>query len=89
MIVVYGAAMGGMNLMIYLAMSRIPLGIAVALETGHLRKDFRSHDQDHFQHIAPEKALLLCTGTGTNSSASATSTRPPNVSPAARPRHRR
>ena len=37
MIVVYGAAMGGMNLMIYLAMSRIPLGIAVALEfTGPL-----------------------------------------------------
>jgi ribonuclease J len=36
--------------------------IAVAIETGHLSKDFRSHDQDHFQHIAPEKALLLCTG---------------------------
>ncbi len=36
--------------------------IAVAMETGHLRKDFRAHDQDHFQHISPEKALLLCTG---------------------------
>ena len=36
--------------------------IGVAIETGHLSKDFRSHDQDHFQHIAPEKALLLCTG---------------------------
>ena len=36
--------------------------IAVAIETGHLSKDFRSHDQDHFQHLAPEKALLLCTG---------------------------
>ena len=37
MIIVYGAAMGAMNLMIYLAMSRIPLGIAVALEfTGPL-----------------------------------------------------
>ena len=37
MIVVYGAAMAGMNLMIYLAMSRIPLGIAVAIEfTGPL-----------------------------------------------------
>ena len=36
-IVVYGAAMGVMNLMIYLAMSRIPLGVAVALEfTGPL-----------------------------------------------------
>lgn len=36
--------------------------IAVAMETGHLRKDFRAHDQDHFQHVSPEKALLLCTG---------------------------
>ena len=36
--------------------------IGVALETGHLRKDFRSHDQDHFSHLAPDKALLLCTG---------------------------
>ncbi len=36
--------------------------IAVAMETGHLRPDFRYHDQDHFQHLAPEKALLLCTG---------------------------
>ena len=32
MILVYGAAMAGMNLMIYVAMSRIPLGIAVAIE---------------------------------------------------------
>lgn len=36
--------------------------IGVAMETGHLRPDFRVHDQDHFQHVSPEKALLLCTG---------------------------
>jgi ribonuclease J len=36
--------------------------IAVAMETGHLRKDFRYHDQDHFGLVPPEKVLLLCTG---------------------------
>jgi ribonuclease J len=36
--------------------------IAVAIETGHLKKDFRYHDQDHFQTLPPERALLLCTG---------------------------
>ncbi len=36
--------------------------IAVALETGHLNKDFKHHDQDHFQTLPPERALLLCTG---------------------------
>ena len=37
LIIVYGGAMGVMNLLIYMAMNRIPLGIAVALEfTGPL-----------------------------------------------------
>lgn len=31
-VLVYGLSVGGMNLLIYIAMSRIPLGIAVALE---------------------------------------------------------
>jgi ribonuclease J len=36
--------------------------IAVAIETGHLRQDFRYHDQDHFALVPPDKVLLLCTG---------------------------
>ena len=36
--------------------------IAVAMETGHLRKDMRFHDQNHFANVRPDKVLLLCTG---------------------------
>lgn len=36
--------------------------IQVAIETGHLPKSFTYHDQQHFSYVAPEKALLLCTG---------------------------
>ena len=36
--------------------------IEVAIETGYLPKNFAYHDQDQFQHLAPEETLLLCTG---------------------------
>ena len=36
--------------------------IAVAMETGHLPRSLRTQDQEHFQHISPHKALVLCTG---------------------------
>jgi ribonuclease J len=36
--------------------------IAVAIETGHLPKSFKYHDQQHFSYLQPHQALLLCTG---------------------------
>jgi ribonuclease J len=36
--------------------------IAVAIETGHLPKNFTYQDQQHYSFISPEKALVLCTG---------------------------
>lgn len=36
--------------------------IEVAIETGHLPSGFRWHDQEHYPNLAPEKAVILCTG---------------------------
>ena len=36
--------------------------IAVAVETGHLPKDFKHYDQSHYQMLDPAKAVVLCTG---------------------------
>jgi ribonuclease J len=36
--------------------------IAVAMETGHLAKSFKYHDQQHYSFLEPSKALVLCTG---------------------------
>ncbi len=36
--------------------------IAVAQETGHLPKSLKYQDHQHFSFVAPEKVLLLCTG---------------------------
>ncbi len=36
--------------------------IGVAIETGHLPRTFKYHDQQHFSYLEPQKALLLCTG---------------------------
>jgi ribonuclease J len=36
--------------------------IGVAIETGHLPKTFKYHDQQHFSYLEPQRALLLCTG---------------------------
>jgi ribonuclease J len=36
--------------------------IEVAVETGHLPKDLRYHDQDHFGYVQPSECVLLLTG---------------------------
>jgi ribonuclease J len=36
--------------------------IEVAIETGYLPKGFKYHDQQHFQYLKREEAVLLCTG---------------------------
>jgi ribonuclease J len=36
--------------------------IEVAIETGHLPASLRYHDQEHYSNLAPEKAVVLCTG---------------------------
>lgn len=36
--------------------------IAVAQETGYLPRSFKYQDHQHFSFVAPEKVLLLCTG---------------------------
>jgi ribonuclease J len=36
--------------------------IEVAIETGHLPRDFTYHDQEYFQNLQPSEVVLLCTG---------------------------
>ena len=36
--------------------------IQVAIETGHLSRDFKYQDQQHYSYVDPQKALVLCTG---------------------------
>jgi ribonuclease J len=36
--------------------------IEVAIETGHLPKGFKYHDQEHIAYLEPAQTLVLCTG---------------------------
>jgi ribonuclease J len=36
--------------------------IEVAIETGHLPKGFKYHDQEHIAYVEPAQTLVLCTG---------------------------